>query len=127
MADRSRLRQVLANLVDNAIKYTAPHGRVEVTTDKNDRRAIIRVRDSGVGIPANELPRIWDRLYRGDGTRAQPGLGLGLSLVRAVVHAHGGRIGVTSAPGMGTEFTVELPAGLSQHLAPVSVAQLSPL
>jgi signal transduction histidine kinase len=127
MADRSRLRQVLANLVDNAIKYTAPHGRVEITTDKDDNLAIIRVRDSGAGIPPNELPRIWDRLYRGDGTRAQPGLGLGLSLVRAVVQAHGGRIGVTSAPGVGTEFTVVLAAGLSQQPAPTSVAQLSQL
>jgi signal transduction histidine kinase len=127
MADRSRLRQVLANLVDNAIKYTAFGGRVEVTTDKDDGRAMIRVRDTGVGIPADELPRIWDRLYRGDGTRAQPGLGLGLSLVRAVVHAHGGRIGVTSAPGVGTEFTVVLPAGLPERSARPSAAQLSPL
>ncbi len=127
MADRGRLRQVLANLVDNAIKYTKPGGRVDVIAAQDGGSAEIRIRDTGIGIPAAEVPRIWDRLYRGDGTRAQPGLGLGLSLVRAVVHAHGGRIGVTSASGVGTEFTVVLPAGLPEQPARPSAAQLSPL
>jgi len=125
MADRGRLRQVLANLVDNAIKYTAAGGRVEVTTAADDGRAVIRIRDTGVGIGAAELPRIWDRLYRGDNSRAQPGLGLGLSLVRAVVHAHAGRIGVASAPGVGTEFTVVLSAEVPEQRVPASATPLS--
>jgi len=125
MADRGRIRRVLANLLDNAIKYTADGGRVEITTAEDDGRAVIRIKDTGIGIPSNELPRIWDRLYRGAGGRTQPGLGLGLSLVRAIVNAHGGRIAVTSAPGVGTEFTVVLPADLPEQRVRASAAQLS--
>jgi signal transduction histidine kinase len=127
MADRGRLRQVLANLVDNAIKYTLKGGRVEISTARDDGHAVVRIRDTGIGIPPAELPRIWDRLYRGDGSRAQPGLGLGLSLVRAVIHAHGGRIGVISTPGVGTEFTIMLSAELSPQPGRGSAAQLSEL
>jgi signal transduction histidine kinase len=125
MADRGRLRQVLANLVDNAIKYTPKGGRVEISTARDDGHAVVRIRDTGIGIPAAELPRIWDRLYRGDGSRAQPGLGLGLSLVHAVIHAHGGRIGVSSTTGVGTEFTILLSAELSEQPGRESAAQLS--
>ncbi len=83
-ADRSRLRQVIANLVDNAIKYTPRGGRVEIETLQKDHQAVLLVRDTGVGIPADEMTRIWDRLYRGDKSRSQRGLGLGLSLVKGV-------------------------------------------
>jgi signal transduction histidine kinase len=69
----------------------------------------MRVRDTGTGIPADELPRIFDRLFRGDTSRAERGLGLGLSLVKAVVEAHGGTVNVESEPGRGSEFTVRLP------------------
>jgi signal transduction histidine kinase len=118
-ADRNRLRQVVANLLDNAIKYTPPGGHVEVRAGADDRGASILVRDSGMGIPADELPRIWERLHRGEGSRGQPGLGLGLSLVRAVVRAHHGRVEVSSRPGVGSEFTVVFPALLpaSVHLS----------
>ena len=100
-ADRTRLEQVVANLIDNAIKYTPAGGRVDIAVDGDRDDAVLRVRDTGVGIPADELPRIWDRLFRGDRSRTERGLGLGLSLVKAVVEAHGERVGVTSEPGKG--------------------------
>lgn len=108
--DPVRLEQVTANLIDNAVKYTPAGGRVVVDVDTADGRALLRVRDTGVGIDPAELPRIWDRLFRGDRSRTKRGLGLGLSLVKAVVEAHGGRVDVTSAPGRGSTFTVSLPA-----------------
>ena len=107
--DRSRLRQVLANLLDNAVKYTAPGGRVELALAPEADAAVIRVSDTGAGISADELPRIWDRLYRGDKSRSTRGLGLGLSLVRAIVQAHGGDVGVQSVPGAGSTFSIRLP------------------
>lgn len=109
-ADRDRLRQALANLVDNAIKYTPREGRVAITAAREGSDVVIRVADTGAGISAQDLPRIFDRLYRGDHSRATRGLGLGLSLVRAYVEAQGGRIDVTSTPGAGSTFSVSLPA-----------------
>lgn len=111
--DRNRMRQVLANLLDNAIKYTLPGGRVEIAARREAAEVAITVKDTGVGIPADELPRIWDRLYRGDKSRSARGLGLGLSLVKAIVEAHGGQVGVTSTPGDGARFEVRLPAASS--------------
>ena len=109
MGDRTRLEQVAANLIDNALKYTPPGGRVEVEIGADDQAAILRVRDTGPGIPAAEMPRIFDRLFRGDTSRTERGLGLGLSLVKAVVEAHGGTVSVESEPGRGALFTVRLP------------------
>jgi signal transduction histidine kinase len=109
MADRTRLEQVAANLIDNALKYTPPGGRVEVEIGADDQAAILRVRDTGPGIPAAEMTRIFDRLFRGDTSRTERGLGLGLSLVKAVVEAHGGTVRVESEPGRGAVFTVRLP------------------
>lgn len=107
--DRVRLEQVAANLIDNAVKYTPPGGQITVEVRREGDRALLRVRDTGAGVPADELPRIWDRLFRGDTSRAERGLGLGLSLVKAVVEAHGGSVGVVSEPGQGSVFTVSLP------------------
>jgi signal transduction histidine kinase len=107
--DRVRLEQVAANLIDNAVKYTPGGGRVTVEVETADRRALLRVRDTGRGIPAAELPRIWDRLFRGDRSRTERGLGLGLSLVKAIVEAHGGTVHVESEPAVGSTFTVALP------------------
>jgi signal transduction histidine kinase len=106
--DRTRLEQVAANLLDNAIKYTASGGRVEISAGLEAGRAVLQVSDTGMGIPADELPRIWDRLFRGDRSRAERGLGLGLSLVKAVVEAHGGTVSVDSEVGRGSTFTVYL-------------------
>ena len=112
-ADRVRLEQVAANLLDNAIKYTPPGRRVDIEVQSDAGRGLLRVRDSGPGIPSAELPRIWDRLFRGDLSRSERGLGLGLSLVKAIVEAHGGTVGVESTPGTGSTFTVSLPQILS--------------
>ena len=109
MADGTRLQQVAANLIDNALKYTPPGGRVDVEVTQDGGKALLRVRDNGTGINPDELPRIWDRLFRGDASRTERGLGLGLSLVRAIVKAHGGTVDVESAPGNGSTFTVALP------------------
>jgi signal transduction histidine kinase len=107
--DRNRIRQVLANLLDNAIKYTPEGGCVTVTAHGQPDKVILSFRDTGIGIPEEEQEKIWTRLYRGDKSRSQRGLGLGLSLVKAVVEAHHGRVTVASQPGQGSEFTVELP------------------
>jgi signal transduction histidine kinase len=109
-ADGTRLEQVAANLIDNAVKYTPAGGRVDVEVRANGDRALLSVRDTGLGIPPDELPRIWDRLFRGDTSRAERGLGLGLSLVKAVVEAHGGAVEVRSEPGKGSAFTISLPS-----------------
>ncbi|HTI70597.1 MAG TPA: HAMP domain-containing sensor histidine kinase [Candidatus Limnocylindria bacterium] len=108
-ADRNRLRQVVANLADNAIKYTPEKGTVTLSTSQGSGYCEIIVSDNGMGIPADEQPKIWQRLYRGDKSRTQRGLGLGLSLVKAVIEAHGGQVSVKSEPGQGSEFRVRLP------------------
>ncbi len=108
-ADRDRLRQALANLVDNAIKYTPPGGRVDLSAAREGDAVVIRVADTGRGISEQDVPRIFDRLYRGDQSRATRGLGLGLSLVRASVEAQGGTVSVTSTPGTGSTFEIRLP------------------
>jgi signal transduction histidine kinase len=108
--DRNRLRQVIANLVDNAVKYTPSGGEILLEARREDAEAVLTVADTGIGIPPGDLPRIWDRLFRGDRSRSERGLGLGLSLVRAIVESHGGRAEVESEPGRGTRFTLRLPA-----------------
>jgi signal transduction histidine kinase len=107
--DRTRMRQVFANLLDNAIKYTPAGGSVTISVRDESGQAIARFRDTGIGIPVEEQDKIWSRLYRGDKSRSQRGLGLGLSLVKAVVEAHGGKATVSSQVNQGAEFTVTLP------------------
>jgi signal transduction histidine kinase len=106
--DANRMRQVFGNLIDNAIKYTPEGGAVTVTARRTGARSVVSFKDTGQGIAAEEQPRIWERLYRGDKSRSQRGLGLGLSVVKAVVQAHRGDIRVESAPGQGSTFTVTL-------------------
>jgi signal transduction histidine kinase len=108
--DPNRWRQVLANLVDNAVKYTPSGGRVDVVVRRNGSGAIVEVRDTGIGIAPEELPRIWERLYRGDESRSERGLGLGLSLVKAIVQAHGGQASIESTPGQGTRVELTVPS-----------------
>ena len=108
-ADLNRMRQVIANLLDNAIKYTPPGGRVMISVRREYEQTVVSMRDTGIGIPAEEITEIWSRLYRGDKSRSQPGLGLGLSLVKAIVRAHKGDVEVHSEPGVGSDFTISLP------------------
>jgi signal transduction histidine kinase len=111
--DRTRMRQVFANLLDNAIKYTPEGGKVDISVRCENGDALAFFRDTGMGIPSEEQNKIWTRLYRGDKSRSQRGLGLGLSLVKAVVEAHGGQVSVSSEPGKGSEFCVRLPQAKS--------------
>jgi signal transduction histidine kinase len=106
--DRVRLEQAAANLIDNAVKYSPADGRVTVWTGREGSHAILRVSDTGPGIPPDELPRVFDRLFRGDRSRAERGLGLGLSLVKAIAEAHGGSIAAESQVGAGAVFTLSL-------------------
>jgi signal transduction histidine kinase len=108
-ADRNRLQLLLGNLIDNALKYTPNGGRVEIGSAFLPGEVRVTVRDSGIGMDAEDLPRIWDRLYRADKSRSQRGLGLGLSMVKAFVEAHGGTATVTSEPDKGSVFTVTFP------------------
>jgi len=108
--DRTRMRQVIANLLDNALKYTPAGGKVEIATSALNGEALLSLDDTGIGISPDELPRIWERLYRGDKSRSERGLGLGLSLVKAIVEAHRGRVTVESEPDKGSRFVLHLPA-----------------
>jgi two-component system phosphate regulon sensor histidine kinase PhoR len=114
-ADGDRLRQVLINLVDNAIKYTPAGGRVTVRAASVERAPVpmveIQVADTGMGIPAQDLPRLTERFFRVDKARSRAlgGTGLGLAIVKHIVHAHGGRLDVASAVGQGTTVKVVLP------------------
>ncbi len=115
--DPDRIRQALINLLSNALKFTPEGGAVEVGVKRGETGAEIRVRDSGIGIAAEDLPRVFERLYRADPARSrqfarsrvQEGAGIGLTITRAIVEAHGGSIRAASEPAKGAEFTVVLP------------------
>ncbi len=114
IADAGRLDQVLSNLLANALRHTPPGGAITLRAEPIDGGVRITVRDTGEGIPSEDLPFIFDRFWRGDRSRSHAGgagSGLGLPIARQLVHAHGGRIRVESQPGQGTIFTIELPAG----------------
>ena len=102
---------MLLNLVANAVKYTADGGKAELRLALDGNEAVISVADSGIGIPAQHLPHIFERFYRVDESRNRSigGTGLGLAIVKAITESHGGRIEVSSTPGVGSTFTVHLP------------------
>ncbi len=108
LADRTRMAQVWANLLDNSIKYGREGGKVVISSRRDGGEVVIVFADDGIGISKSEVPRIWERLYRGDRSRTQPGLGLGLNYVQAVVEAHGGTVGVESELQKGSRFRVRL-------------------
>jgi signal transduction histidine kinase len=117
---RDRLRQVFANLLDNAIKYSGDGGMVQIAIHREADEAVVTVRNDGSGIAAEHLPRIWERLYRADSSRSSRGLGLGLSLVKAYVHAHGGSVDAVSEFGHGSTFTVRLPLNPNPNPNPLN-------
>ena len=112
VCDPLKLRQALNNLIENAIKYSKPEGFVEISAGTAGPEVFIRVRDNGVGMPAEDLPHIFERFYRVDKARSREtgGTGLGLHIVRRVALMHGGRVDVDSEEGQGSVFTLYLPA-----------------
>ena len=108
-ADEGQVRTALINLIDNAIKYTPRGGVIEVDIAGGEGAATVVVRDTGPGIPEDKLPLIFERFYRGEDSRTSSGFGLGLSIVRSIVTAHGGTVTVQSRPGQGTAFTLTFP------------------
>jgi signal transduction histidine kinase len=109
--DRGRFKQVIVNLLDNAIKYTPPGGAITLSVRAHSGAVVCEVSDNGVGIPAAALPHVFDRFYRVDPARnrEQGGAGLGLAIVKAICAAHNGRVEVTSTEGAGSCFRVVLP------------------
>jgi CheY-like chemotaxis protein len=116
-ADRARLAQVFANLLNNSAKYTPPAGRIRLTVEQQGSDAVVRVTDTGIGIPREKLTDIFAMFAQVE--RSEGGLGIGLSLVRRLVEMHGGRVEAHSdGPGAGSEFVVRLPVALAPGRAP---------
>jgi two-component system, OmpR family, sensor kinase len=107
--DRDRVLQVASILLDNAVKYTAQGGSVAVRVVGADGWAALEVSDTGIGIPEDQMPMIFERFHRADTARTEGGAGLGLSIARQVAESHGGRIEARSTPGKGSTFTLLLP------------------
>jgi signal transduction histidine kinase len=117
--DASRIRQLVLNLLTNAVKYTPSGGRVTLWVEQEDGAVKLGVSDTGIGIAAGDLPHIFDRFWRADSARTRtserPGVGLGLAICKWIAEAHGGTIEVQSRSGRGTTFTVTLPATSVAH------------
>jgi heavy metal sensor kinase len=126
--DQARLKQVVVNLLDNAIKYTLQGGVVALTVSAVNSHAVLEVADNGVGIPTEALPRVFDRFFRVDKARSRElgGAGLGLSIVKSICTAHHGRVEASSLPGQGTRLRVELPLSVpaTQNQKPTEIQQL---
>lgn len=111
LCDRGRVRQAISILLDNAVKYTPKGGRVTVAVWESEEWARIEVADTGIGIPEDQLPLVFERFHRADKARASSGAGLGLAIARQIAEVHGGRIEIESTPGEGSAFTLSLPRG----------------
>jgi heavy metal sensor kinase len=116
--DARMLQRLVGNLLDNALKYTPAGGKVAISAWAQNENVYLRVRDTGIGISEKDLPRIFDKFYRCDRSRAEHGSGLGLSLAKAIVASHGGAIEVVSQPGQGASFTVSLPRAAAAEPSP---------
>lgn len=116
-ADRDKISQVLYNLVDNAVKFSNPDSVIRITVEEKGRKALVAVKDSGAGIPKEELTKIWDRFYKSDSSRGKDkkGTGLGLSIAKEIISAHKENINVISTEGVGTEFVFTLPLVLTEE------------
>jgi signal transduction histidine kinase len=135
LGDQTRLKQVFFNLLDNAIAYTPDGGSIRVSLLTDGSQAEVTVADSGIGILPEDMPHVFERFFRSEEARARnhEGTGLGLAIARQVVHAHQGRIGVSSEPGKGTTFQVLLPLqgpltgpGATGRLSPVAIGWSRP-
>jgi signal transduction histidine kinase len=113
--DIQRLQRMVANLLDNALKYTPPGGTVTISVNGDQGQVAISISDTGIGISKGDLPHIFTRFYRCDPSRSQGGIGLGLSLAMAIARVHGGTISATSDPGRGSKFIVILPRKSLSH------------
>ena len=109
LADERWMHQVVTNLLSNALKFTPAGGTVTIRTGQEGRDAVLEVADTGVGIPADELPRIFDRFWRGQAAAQTSGSGIGLAIAAELVWAHGGTLTAASEPGKGTRLTLTLP------------------
>jgi len=112
-SDRRKLQRILGNLLDNAIKFTPSGGTINITVSGDEKEVSIKVEDTGIGISEDDISRIFEKFYRADKSRSEPGSGLGLSLARAFASSLGGSISVESSPGKGSAFKVILPCGLT--------------
>lgn len=108
-ADPVRIRQAIGNVIDNAIKFSSDGGLIKISMEKRNLQILINIKDSGFGITKDDMPFIWDRLYRSPRVNDIPGTGLGLSVVKAVLMAHQGSVSAESTPGKGSTFTISLP------------------
>jgi signal transduction histidine kinase len=127
--DRARLAQLTDNLLSNAIKFTPDGGHVDVRGHEDGSNAVIEIRDSGIGIPADEIPRLFTRFYRATSAteRAISGTGLGLAIVKSITDAHHGAIEVDSIPGVGTTMRVLIPSAATTIDTPPTIATAPPL
>jgi two-component system phosphate regulon sensor histidine kinase PhoR len=113
--DQGRIEQALLNLIHNAIKFTPAGGTITLSAEARGELVRLAVADTGVGIPAEELPRIFERFYKRDSARRSPGTGLGLAIAKHIAQAHGGAIGAESTPGHGTTIWIDLPLASATH------------
>jgi len=109
LADEERVRQVVSNLLHNAIKFTSPGGKIQISAEQVAHEVVISVRDTGVGISSEDLPRVFERFYKADRARSSGGTGLGLAIAKHIVQGHGGRIWAQSTEGRGSTFSFSLP------------------
>jgi signal transduction histidine kinase len=109
--DKDKIARAFINILDNAIKYTPGNGRISIEVIRENKRAIVTITDTGIGIPEHDLPHIFDRFYQVDKSRSSAGFGLGLSIARSIIEAHGGFITVESTQKQGTTFLISLPMG----------------
>ena len=111
--DLLKVQRTVSNILDNALKYTPAGGKVTVAVHEEGGVILISIRDTGIGIHSSDLPRVFDRFFRGDQSRSHPGSGLGLALVRRIIELHGGSINVLSRPDQGTMVRIHLPISSS--------------
>jgi two-component system phosphate regulon sensor histidine kinase PhoR len=126
-ADRTRLEQVLFNLIDNAVKFNLPGGTVTVSAEERSEQVLVSVEDTGIGLTETDLVRVFERLYRADKSRSRKieGTGLGLAIVKHLVQAHGGEVTATSELGRGSRFTFTLPKAASQPVEPAKESDIA--